>query len=106
MRKKRLRRAVLAAAVGVSGAEAAMLVRRRGYVLGASTVVRCRDGHLFTTIWIPGASLKALRLGWWRVQHCPVGAHWTLVTPARLADLNAEELQLASERHNRWRVAA
>ena len=29
---------------------------------GRNVVVRCRQGHLFTTIWIPGGSLKALRL--------------------------------------------
>jgi hypothetical protein len=26
--------------------------------------VRCRRGHLFTAIWIPGISFKAVRLGW------------------------------------------
>ncbi len=42
-------------------------------------IARCRDGHLFTTIWIPGASLKAVRLGLRRWQRCPVGRHWTTV---------------------------
>ena len=46
---------------------------RAGYRFGTRTVVRCRQGHLFTTVWIPGASLKSLRLGWWRWQYCPVG---------------------------------
>ena len=41
--------------------------------------VRCREGHVFTTIWIPGGSLKAIRMGPWRWQRCPVGRHWTLV---------------------------
>jgi hypothetical protein len=41
--------------------------------------VRCREGHVFTTIWIPGGSLKAVRLGRWRWQRCPVGHHWTWV---------------------------
>jgi hypothetical protein len=62
--------------------------------------VRCRAGHLFTTIWIPGASLKALRLGWWTVQHCPVGGHWTFVTPARRSEFTADQRQLAAGRHD------
>lgn len=43
-------------------------------------LVRCSAGHLFTTIWVPLGSLKALRLGWKRYQYCPVGRHWTTVT--------------------------
>jgi hypothetical protein len=85
------RRVALVVAVVLLVVEAAVLVERRGRLLGARTVVRCRDGHLFTTLWVPGASVKALRLGWWRVQRCPVGRHWTLVTPAREADLTDDE---------------
>ncbi|MBW4030153.1 MAG: hypothetical protein HIU57_05675 [Acidobacteria bacterium] len=51
--------------------------------MGARQLVRCSSGHVFRTIWIPGVSLKALRLGWWRVQYCPVGHHWTLVSPIK-----------------------
>jgi hypothetical protein len=69
----------------------------RGYRLGGNVVVRCRDGHLFTTIWIPGASLKALRIGAWRVQRCPVGHHWSIVTPVRKVDLSEEQQRLASQ---------
>jgi hypothetical protein len=43
--------------------------------------VRCGQGHLFTTIWIPAASLKALRLVGTRYQRCPVGHHWSRVRP-------------------------
>lgn len=60
-------------------------------------MVRCRQGHLFTTIWIPGASLKSIRLGWARLQHCPVGKHWTLVTPVKDATLTDEERQIAGQ---------
>jgi hypothetical protein len=35
--------------------------RRRGYRLGHGTVVRCQDGHLFTTVWTPGVSFKSVR---------------------------------------------
>jgi hypothetical protein len=69
----------------------------RGYGPGGNVVARCRDGHLFTTIWIPGASLKSFRLGSWRFQHCPVGHHWSIVTPVRRADLSEEEQRLAGE---------
>jgi hypothetical protein len=60
----------------------------RGYPLGGRVVVRCREGHLFSTLWIPSVSLKAVRLLWWRFQRCPVGAHWTIVTPVRTAELS------------------
>ena len=73
------------------------MLRRRGYHLGTATVVRCRKGHLFTTIWIPLASVKSLRLGWWRLQYCPIGRHWSLVVPVKEMDLSAEELQAAHE---------
>jgi hypothetical protein len=55
-------------------------------------VVRCRDGHLFSTIWVPAVSIKALRLGPWRVQRCPVGRHWALVTPVARDELSPDEL--------------
>jgi hypothetical protein len=72
-------------------------VWRRGYGVGGSVIVRCRRGHLFTTLWLPGISITSLRLGWWRLQRCPVGGHWSLVTPVRRADLTADELRAASE---------
>jgi hypothetical protein len=73
---------------------------RRGYGVGGNVVVRCREGHLFTTIWIPGVSVKSLRLGWWRGQRCPVGHHWSLVTPADEAQLSEEDMRLAHEVHD------
>lgn len=73
-----------------------ILARRRGYPIGGNTVVRCRQGHLFTTIWIPGLSLKAIRLGWWRIQRCPVAAHWSIVAPVKPADLSGRELRFAA----------
>jgi hypothetical protein len=44
------------------------------------TPVRCSAGHLFTTIWVPLASLKSVRVGPTRYQYCPVGHHWATVT--------------------------
>jgi hypothetical protein len=74
----------------------AVAIRRLGYGFAGNVVVRCRKGHLFTTIWVPGASLKSARLGWWRFQRCPVGRHWALVTPVRRADLTPDEQRLAA----------
>jgi hypothetical protein len=76
--------------------EAAALRIRSGR-LGGNVVVRCSRGHLFTTIWIPGGSLKALRFGWWRYQRCPVGHHWSVVTPVKTVELTEQERRIASE---------
>jgi hypothetical protein len=67
---------------------------------GGWVTVRCRAGHLFNTIWIPALSVKSLRLGPWRVQRCPVGSHWTLVTPVNVADLCGQERLAAAERRD------
>ena len=69
--------------------------RRLGYHVGGDQVVRCREGHLFTTVWVPFASFKAIRLGPVRWQRCPVGDHWTFVTPVRDADLTDSERRVA-----------
>jgi hypothetical protein len=94
--RRRRRRRLLLALVLVD-LVATLVARRRGYGLGGNTLVRCRQGHLFTTIWIPGVSLKSIRLGWWRIQRCPVGRHWTLVAPVRAVDLPEDERRLATE---------
>jgi hypothetical protein len=72
-----------------------IVARRKGYRFGLNLIVCCREGHLFTTIWIPGISFKSLRLGWWRLQRCPVGDHWSIVAPIREADL-PEDLREAA----------
>ncbi len=76
-------------------AVATLIARRRGYSVGGRTIVRCRQGHLFSTIWIPLASIKAIRLGWWRIQRCPVGGHWTIVSPVKASDLTEDERRIA-----------
>jgi hypothetical protein len=96
MRKGLITFALVAA--GLAGAT--FLARRLGYKVGGNVVVRCRDGHLFTTIWIPGASLKAIRFGPVRGQYCPVGKHWTLVRPVRDSDLTEAEREEAAGRHD------
>ena len=87
----------LLAAVVVFYAVATFVARRRGYAFGGHTIVRCRQGHLFTTIWIPGVSVKSIRLGWWRLQRCPVGMHWSIVAPVREAGLTDDEKRAAHE---------
>lgn len=61
-----------------------VLVRRAGYAIPGRTAVRCSKGHRFTTTWIEGGSLEAVRLGpLTRFQRCPVGHHWAIVHPVR-----------------------
>jgi hypothetical protein len=74
---------------------------RRGSGGGGRTVVRCRDGHLYTTIWIPGVSFKSVRLGRYRWQYCPIGRHWAMVTPVRDDELTPRERELAAAHHDR-----
>lgn len=69
----------------------------RTHRIAGNFIVRCRKGHLFTTIWIPGASVKALRLGLWRFQRCPVGHHWSLVTAVKESELSESERRAAHE---------
>jgi hypothetical protein len=94
-RRRRRRRRLLIFGAAVLLEPVAM--KLRGYRIGGNLVVRCREGHLFTTIWIPGASLKSLRFGWWRFQRCPVGKHWSIVTPVKESELTEDEKRTASE---------
>jgi hypothetical protein len=97
-RSGRFRRTTIMAAAVVL-LEAAALRMRSGR-LGGNVVVRCSRGHLFTTIWIPGGSLKSVRFGWWRFQRCPVGHHWSVVTPVKTVELTEQERRSASETHD------
>jgi hypothetical protein len=65
--------------------------------LGGNVVVRCRSDHVYTTIWLPAVSIKSVRLGLWRLQRCPVGRHWSIVTPVRESDLTPRERRAARE---------
>lgn len=85
---------------GLTAVEALVLRRRSGSLIGLKTIVRCHRGHLFTTVWIPGASVKSLRLGFWRLQRCPVGKHWSLVWPADVAKLSDADRKLARSRRD------
>lgn len=98
-KRRRKRRFGLALALAGALVEA-LAIRRRGYGVAGNVVVRCREGHLFTTLWIPGGSLKSVRLGWARFQRCPVGRHWSLVVPVARDDLNDYERRSALEHHD------
>jgi hypothetical protein len=94
---------VVLAVVGVLVAWVIVVARRfdfSGYRVGPDVVVRCREGHLFTTTWIPLMSVKAIRLGWFRLQYCPVGNHLTFVVLVRDSDLTNEERRVAARYHD------
>lgn len=63
-------------------------------------IVRCKDGHLFTSTWIPGFSLKAVRLGTVRYERCPVGRHWSTVSRVDESTLTADEIARARAVHD------
>ena len=62
--------------------------------------VRCKAGHLFTTIWMPLGSLKAVRLGRRRYQRCPVGHHWTTVVRLEQSSASPADLEQAAAVHD------
>ncbi|HVT69756.1 MAG TPA: hypothetical protein VHF26_18535 [Trebonia sp.] len=99
-RGKGKRRLAVLAVVVAGYAVGTVVATRRGYSFGKDTLVRCRRGHLFTTVWIPGATVKSLKLGFWRLQWCPVGRHVDLVHPVRGADLTDAERSFALSHHD------
>ncbi|MBV9309184.1 MAG: hypothetical protein JOZ73_00020 [Solirubrobacterales bacterium] len=74
--------------------------RFRSGRLGGNLVVRCHQGHLFTTLWIPAASIKSLRIGWWRLQRCPVGHHLAIVSPINEATLTEQARRVAAKQRD------
>ena len=95
---RRVVRTVLVVAGVITGGT--LIARRLGYNLGTNTLVRCRQGHVFTTIWIPGVKLKEIDLVIARIQRCPIGNHWSLVVPVRAADLSEEDREFAQAHHD------
>ncbi len=74
------------------------IARVLAYKLRGDVVARCRDGHLFTTVWIPAMPFNSVSLApSIRLQYCPVGRHWTVVTRVRDSDLTDEERQSAAQ---------
>jgi hypothetical protein len=97
---KRTRGLLIAGAVAATYAAGTVAAKRMGYSFGRNVVVKCRAGHVFSTIWIPGGSLKSLRLGLWRVQWCPVGKHIALIHPVKAADLTDDVREAAAAGHD------
>jgi hypothetical protein len=58
-------------------------------------IVRCSRGHLYSSIWIWGTSIKAVRWGRRRWQWCPVGGHFAMTERVDPATLSAEEQSAA-----------
>jgi hypothetical protein len=85
--------------LAVVAVKAGRMSRSQGYRFGHDVIVRCRDGHLFSTTWIPMMSVKAIRIGLVRIQHCPVGDHVTVVRLMRDEDLTPAE-RLEGRRHH------
>lgn len=77
----------LIVAVLVLRAATARTGRRGDVVLGPDTVVRCAQGHVFMTAWVPLVSVKALRLGPVRIQPCPLCGRPVPVTPVPESEL-------------------
>ena len=92
-RRRRRKLGIMASALVVE----TIPIWRHGYGIGGNVVVRCAKGHLFTTIWLPGASVKSVRLGSRRFQRCPVGHHWSMVKLVRESELSAKERRKAAE---------
>ena len=97
---KRKRRLLIFAGIVAGYVAGTIVATRQGYTFGTNVAVRCRRGHLFSTVWIPGASIKALRFGYWRVQWCPVGRHVDLVRLVKDADLTEAERSFAAAHHD------
>jgi hypothetical protein len=72
----------------------------RGMFESFDRPVRCSAGHLYTSIWIPLASLKALRMGTYRIQRCPVGHHWAKTYSLDPATLTDEQRAQAASVHD------
>jgi len=75
----------------------ALIARRKGFTKHGEVVVRCRQGHLFTTVWTSRLSKRRLDLGFARIQRCPEGNHLTIVTPVDDATLTKEEKKQAKQ---------
>ena len=59
-------------------------------------IVRCKQGGLFETEWVSLVSFKAVRLGPYRLQKCPVHRRWELVQRVDPTTLSGEERAAAA----------
>jgi hypothetical protein len=61
------------------------------------TIVRCSGGALYSTIWVPLGSLKAIRLGGTRIQRCPVHHKWERTWKVDPSTLTPDERAAAAQ---------
>ena len=76
------------------------IIFNTGLQSGKNVVVRCTTNHLYTTIWIPSVSLKAIRWGFRRYQYCPVGKHWAWTSQLRRPELTSDAVEEANKMHD------
>ena len=62
------------------------------------TVVRCAEGHLFSTASFPLQNLRPARIGPGRLMRCPQCARLRSAVPADLAVLSTEQITRALRR--------
>jgi hypothetical protein len=87
---------LVVAAVLAFGA-GAIIARRKTRAHLGRTAARCRQGHLFTTIWGVKGAHRVTDFGWMRLQRCPVDGRLTLVYPVDESTLTREEKKLAKQ---------
>ena len=59
------------------------------------TIVRCERGALYSTLWWPWGSFKAIRLGGTRIQRCPVHHQWEKTQKVDVTRLSPDEITSA-----------
>jgi hypothetical protein len=76
------------------------VMKKRGFKFGRDVIVQCGAGHYYTTIWVPGVSLKAVRWGAIRFQRCPVGKHWASARLVNPKEVTPEISEIAAQHHD------
>lgn len=94
---------VVVVAVFLAFAAGAVIAHKRGYKDTGNAYARCRRGHLFETVWVPGRTrFRMVHLGWTRIQRCPVGGHLTLVGKVEASTLTSEQKKAARDVHDEF----
>jgi hypothetical protein len=88
---------IIVVAAFVAFAGGAVVAARKGYKNGGEVVARCRQGHLFMTVWVDRFSWHRLDVGFAKIQRCPVGDHLTVVRPVETSALSAEDKKSAKQ---------
>ena len=65
-------------------------------------IVRCKQGSLFETKWVPLVSFKAVRLGARRIQRCPIHSRWETVERVDEISLTDQERSDAARYPAGW----